>query len=447
MVTHIRTIFTADFQRLSWAVFLFFLGMHFLAPVVPVYFQGQGYEGTELGVLLGAFLLVSLLLRPWVGQVSDAVSPKPLMIIGVVLATIAPLGYWLLGDWPLTMWLVRIIHGASFGLFYTAATSYLVQTVPPAYKAEAISYYSNAVKLAMAFSPGLALVIMANYGADAAFQATALVTVLALLVVLPLPFLPTSKSEQSDSLAQTQPPVNHASAHQKPSSATKRPWHLLSLHKSSLPLSTIMLTQSAVFGALIPFIPMMAAEKELGFSGWFYAVYALSLISTRFVTGSWSDRLGRYVVLVPSMALVTVSVAMLAWAPNDLWFLLATAFYGLAAGAVQPSIMALISERASAREQGTAMATFAVFCDIGIAIGNVVMATLGHVATYGWGLLAISMLTAVGCIAMIGEGMINDASVKMQVDELIQRIPAFIRVPFQKMVMVLAPKPRLRKCR
>jgi MFS family permease len=442
MVTHIRTIFTADFQRLSWAVFLFFLGMHFLAPVLPVYFQGQGFEGTELGVLLGTFLLVSLLLRPWVGQVSDAVSPKPLMMTGVVLAAIAPLGYWLLGDWPLAMWLVRLIHGASFGLFYTAATSYLVQTVPPAYKAEAISYYSNAVKLAMAFSPGLALVIMANYGADAAFQATALVTVVALLVVLPLPFLPTLAADKRQSLPTQAAVVDVAAQPDK-----KRFLGWLSLHKGSLPLSSIMLTQSAVFGALIPFIPMVATEKDLSFSGWFYAVYALSLISTRFVTGSWSDRLGRYVVLVPSMALVTVSVAMLAWAPNDLWFLLATAFYGLAAGAVQPSIMALISERASAREQGTAMATFAVFCDIGIATGNVVMATLGHVATYGWGLLAISMLTSVGCLAMIIEGIVNDETVKTQADGLAQRVPPSIRLPFQKMMRLMAPKPRLHKCR
>lgn len=398
-MTHLRAILTKDFQRLSWSVFLFFLGMHFLAPIAPVYFQNQGFEGTELGLLLGTFLLVSIVLRPWVGRTSDAVSPKPLMLGGIILATLAPLGYWLLAPWPWLMWLVRIAHGASFALFYTAATSYVVRLVAPAYKAEAISYYSNAVKLAMAFSPGLALLVADWWGPMAAFQLTAGVTLLTLLVIMPLPYQPGSN------------PAPHQQSQQAVSTAPPSKSNLFGLHRGALPLSSIMLTQSIVFGALIPFIPMLADEKHLGLSGWFYAVYALSLISTRFITGSWSDELGRYTVLIPSMAAVTLSVLLLALAPNDVTFLLATALYGFAAGAVQPSIMALISERASHAEQGTAMATFAVFCDIGIALGNVVMATLGHIATYGLGLVVVSSITGIGLIAMIAEAFIHEPAI------------------------------------
>ncbi len=387
MSTHLHHIFTPTYKRLCIAVFLFFAGLHFLTPVVPVFLTGLGFKGAELGMLLGTFLVSSLLLRPWVGRQSDTqtiIPPKHLMMLGVVLGSVAAASYWWVATMPWLLWGVRALHGISFALFYTAATGYLVRSVPSQYKAEAISYYSNAVKFAMAFTPGIAIWVLSTGHMDWAFMATAAMTLLGVVVLAPLPLSPVPPSP-SDTATQAQ--------------ATP-PKTVFGLLPKALPLSLIMVTQSAIFGALIPFVPLLSDERGFEHGGWFYALYALSLMATRFISGSWSDTHGRTTVLLPSMAMVSLSVFCLAWAPNDWAFLALTVCYGFAAGAVQPSIMALVSEQVDDTSQSTALATFSVFADTGIAIGNIVMASLGFYFNYGWGLVAIGVISMIGLVAM-----------------------------------------------
>jgi MFS family permease len=78
------------------------------------------------------------------------------MVMGSLLFTVMPLLYPLVIDIPL-LWLVRILHGAGLALFFTASNAFLSHEIPTERRAEGMSHYGNAVKLAMAFGPPLGL--------------------------------------------------------------------------------------------------------------------------------------------------------------------------------------------------------------------------------------------------------------------------------------------------
>ena len=158
---------------------------------------------------------------------------------------------------------------------------------------------------------------------------------------------------------------------------------------------------SLAFGALIPFVPMLAAEKHWPHAQWFYTLYAVFLIASRFITGKWSDQYGRHTVVLPGMAMVIVTLLLLSWSHSETLFFALAALYGLASGTVQPSLMAMVADRIPKEQQGSGMATFTMLNDLGIAVGSFIMGSLGSEWGYGLALLWISVGITFGWLLLL----------------------------------------------
>jgi MFS family permease len=367
-------LFTSEFILLCLASLFFFSCYHLLTPILPQYFAAENLSGLAIGSLMAAFMVASMMIRPWVGKLSDEVSRKTLMLLGISIFTVCPLLYPLT-NMELLLYGIRLLHGVGFAIFYTASASYLISIVPPQNKAEGISYYSNAIKVAMAFSPSLGIFLASQGLINWAFWASFGMGLVTLSCVLLL------KSPQKNT-----------------ESTAKKAKGKLFNTKALFP-GVIMATNSIVFGALIPYIPMLAQEKALTQAGLFYTVYAIFLIGSRFLTGRLSDTMGRDRVVLPGMAAVILTLLMLSWSPSEPIFLAAAALYGLAAGTVQPSLMAIAADRANQGEQGSAMATFTLMSDSGIALGSFLMGALGERFGFGPSLMVIAIVTTLGWAA------------------------------------------------
>lgn len=365
------SLFSREFSLLCLASLLFFSGYHLLTPIFPLYLQLNHFSGMAVGSLVASFMLASLVIRPLVGKLSDEINKRSLMLVGIILFGLCPLLYLLTKD-PILLYVIRLMHGVGFALFYTSSTSYLVSLIPAERKAEGISYYSNAIKIAMAFSPGLALLMVQQKHLAEVFLLSAGISALVAICILLL---------------------------QQPGKITTAKKGKLFNGKALFP-GFIMAANSLAFGALIPFAPLLFAEKQVELGQWFYTTYAVFLIASRFLTGRLSDRYGRASVLLPGMFLVIVSVFLLSWTNNAAWLLAMAGLYGLSAGTVQPSLMAMASEKASKDEQGSAMATFTMLNDLGIAAGSFIMGSLGSQASYSYALLWIALGLAGGWIAL-----------------------------------------------
>jgi MFS family permease len=368
-----QALWNKQYFLICLAALLFFSSYHLLTPVLPLYLENRQISGPALGSIIAAFMLASLLIRPFVGKKCDETGKKRMMFFGVILFSLSPLLYPLA---PEEVWLyvVRIIHGGSFAIFYTALSAYLTETLPAQNKAEGLSYYSNAIKVAMAFTPGFGLLMAGTGLLPQTFGLASAMGLLTLCCILALPAAQPTEPHQG-----TQPRGKL-------------------LNQDAMFPGWIMASNSMAFGALIPFVPMLLAEKNLDAAALFYTVYAVFLIFSRAFTGKLSDTYGRDAILIPGLAMVVLSLVFMAWASHELVFLVSVACYGLSAGTVQPSLMALAVDRSKVAERGSAMATFTMMTDLGIAAGSFLMGSMGAIYGYSNAILAIAFFAILGWV-------------------------------------------------
>ena len=377
-----KKLYTPEFGILCLAILLFFCSYHVLTPVFPMFLEDNAVSGVEIGLLVSLFMVASMAAKPWIGKLADEMSRKTLMLLGLLTFGLCPLLYLLAMYVPALFYVARILHGASFAVFYTAASSYMVNLVPPERKAEGISYFSNSIKVAMAIAPGLGLFLVDQEWMLLSFWAAALGS----LVVLPL-ILSLKPLEQA--------------------AKTVKKGKLINI-QAVFP-GCLMATNSIVFGALIPYFPLLANEKGLENAHWFYVLYAVFLIASRFLTGKLSDRFGRKRVVLPGMGMVFLALILMSALEQPWAFPILAGFYGLAAGTVQPSLMALAAERAESSEQGSAMATFSLLTDMGNALGMFLMGSLGHLMGYSNTLLVIATVVAGGILVLSNPSVLSSS--------------------------------------
>lgn len=399
-------LFTRNFGLMSFATLFFFASNHVLTPSFPLYLSQNGsFDPQWFGWVLSSFMFASLTLRPFVGQWCDRYGSYPWMIMGASLFALCPLLYYVLPSHsPIVLLLVRMLHGIGLALFYTASNVALSLEVPQSRRAEGMSHYSNAIKMAMAFGPALGLFFASQKQFTAVFSVAAGFSLLSLLLI---GFV----DRKGKAFHSTLGGEGMASGDERKTSL-----HQL-IQRDALFPGLIMASNSVIFGTLIPFAPFLATEKGMPQNiGLFYTVYALCLILSRGVTGPLSDQLsrgksGRGAVILPGMLGVCLSMLVL-FCAADVWtFMAAVGFYGLCAGTVQPSLMALVADRVPASERGAGMATFTLCTDLGIALGTLVTGSLAPLFGYNNILLVMMAVTATGSLAFLSLEPVQQRSI------------------------------------
>lgn len=66
-----KQLFTLYFN-----IFLIFLGIGLVIPVLPVYLKDLGLKGSDLGVLVAAFALSQMVISPFGGTLADKLGKK-----------------------------------------------------------------------------------------------------------------------------------------------------------------------------------------------------------------------------------------------------------------------------------------------------------------------------------------------------------------------------------
>ncbi|MCE2931304.1 MAG: MFS transporter [Vampirovibrionales bacterium] len=372
------------------ATTLFYSASHLFTTMLPIHLDGIHVTPTESGKLLALFLVASVLVRPLVGKLYDEWSPRRLFLIsmaffgaGTVLMLLMPNTLWML-------WVARALQGIGFSFFNSVSYSYLTETVPEQSRARGIAMFSNAIKFAMAYAPAIGW-IMADKGWCIEAMLLSLAILLAsLFVILRMGPLQTHRLQEEQAFEST---VTAS----KPFAIKGRLFNV----KGVTP-GLLIATNSFVFGALIPFIPLIVASKGIQHVESFHIFYAFSLIASRFLGGESSDKFGRLYTIIPGMALVVVSLIGIYYSFGTVPLLISAVLYGLGAGVVQPSIVAMVADRTQVSERGSAMATYTMLADSGQGIGMMAMGYFGQHLSYDAGLLASIVTAIVGLIFAIG---------------------------------------------
>ena len=355
-----QKILTRDFVLCFFAQFTFSSVFYILIPTLPIYLSRLGAKEAEIGVLIGAFSVSSLVFRPIVGKALLKIPERRFMIVGTLFFASSSVAYLFAPPfWPLLA--VRVFQGIGLAFFSTASFTLLANITPEANRGQIISYFYVSINFAFALGPYLGMLLINRF--DFPFNFEVLFLVCAGLSLCCL-FI-TLKLKKIQGL-----PIADLSS-QKQS--------LLSL--DALPPAIIASIITITWGAMTAFFPLYALKKGVDNPGVFFAAFAITLIVVRGLGGKILDTYSREKVIFPCLFNLIISMPILAFSSTLPMFILAAAIWGIGSAFLYPCLVAYTIDRAGS-SRGPAMGTFTALTDLGAGMGAVMMGIILQLTNY-----------------------------------------------------------------
>ncbi|MDF5711774.1 MAG: MFS transporter [Nostoc sp. S4] len=348
---------------------LFWSSVASLLPTLPLYLEYVGATKQQIGIITGSFAVGLLLTRPMLGRLADERGRKFLLLIGTIVAAIAPFGYLATQAIGLLI-LVRIFHGVSIAAFTTGYSALIADLAPAQKRGEVISYMSLATPLGLAIGPALGGFLQATTTYGVLFLFSAELGFVALLAIVQV----------------TNPPLQR----QEPTPDNDRKfWQILSSPRVRVP-TLIMLLVGLSVGTVHTFVSLFIKSTQIEFNGGlFFTVGAISSFTTRVFAGKASDRFGRGLFITFGIICYILALLLL-WQANGVGsFVLAAIFEGSGSGTVISMIVTMMADRSLPQERGRIFAICVTGFDLGIAIAAPVLGSIaeqvGYCSMFGYG--------------------------------------------------------------
>jgi MFS family permease len=337
---------------------LFWASLSTVLPILPLYVKEAGGGVQEVGWIMGSFAIGLIIARPWLGRLADK-NRKMVLLIGMTVVTLAPLGYFLTQNLTL-LGVIRAFHGISIAAFATGFVALVASLSPERHRGELIGYMSLVNPIGAGLGPALGGLIQASSGFGTAFLFSASIAVVGTLCCLMV----------SD-------PGQKAS-----SQAKLEYWRMLGTPRVRS-IAFVMLLIGLSFGTLTTFVPLLIEETEVSLNpGLFYSLAAVSSFSIRLVSGPASDHYGRGVFITLSLSCYVVAMTLLCFAHDETTFLIAALVEGAGFGTLIPMVSTLMADRAQPQEQGRLFSLCMIGFDLGIGLAGPLFGSFGGGLSY-----------------------------------------------------------------
>lgn len=355
-----KKILTRDFVLSFFAQFTFSSVFSILIPTIPIYLSRMGAKEAEIGVLVGAFSVSSLLLRPLVGRALLKIPERRFMIAGALFYTLSSIAYLVAPPfWPLLA--VRVFQGIGLALFSTASFTLVANITPETHRGQIISYFYLSINFAFALAPYFGMLLINQFDFPFNFQLLFLVSTGLSLCCL---FI-TLKLKKMQGVPLVDP------------SSQKQPF----LSREALPPAIIAFLITITWGALTAFFPLYALSQGVDNPGLFFAAFAITLILARGLGGKILDIYAREKIMFPCLFTLVISMAILAFSSTLPMFILVAIIWGMGTAFLYPSLVAYTLDRAGS-SRGPAMGTFTALTDLGAGMGSVIMGIILQLTNY-----------------------------------------------------------------
>jgi MFS family permease len=279
-------------------VFIGFLIVGMALPVLPLHVhQTLGLSTFIVGLVAGSQFVAALISRVWSGHYADSRGAKRAVVAGLLAAVGGGLVYLLslccIGTPALSaaiLLLGRALIGAAESLIITGGVSWGLTLAGLANSGKVIAWVGMAMFAALATGAPLGSMIYRFGGFVSLAGATALIPLLAMLLIAPLAAIPPHRGARSGFLR-----------------VARAVW----LPGCGSALSSIGL------GTMIAFSSLLCAER-----GWhpvwlLFSVFAVALTAARLLLGHLPDRLGGARVALVSVLIEAVGLALIWLSPGQ----------------------------------------------------------------------------------------------------------------------------------
>jgi MFS family permease len=154
------------------------------------------------------------------------------------------------------------------------------------------------------------------------------------------------------------------------------------------------------------FLVIYAEERGAGnHIGYFFTVYAVTLLFTRPILGILGDKQGLVKVIVPAMCFFAAAFLLISLAVNIWMFLLAAFISAFGYGACQPAVQTLCMKSVPQEKRGAGSSTNYIGQDLGNLVGPVIAGIAAEHFGYAvmWRVMIIPVIAALGIVIVFRE--------------------------------------------
>ncbi|MDR6999883.1 MFS transporter [Neobacillus niacini] len=135
-------------------IFIAFLGIGLIIPVMPTFMDIMHLSGKTMGYLVAVFAVSQLLMSPLAGRWVDRYGRKKIIIIGLFLFGVSELIFGL-GTNVSVLYLSRILGGFSAAFIMPGVTAYIADITSIQERSKAMGYLSAAISTGFIIGPGI----------------------------------------------------------------------------------------------------------------------------------------------------------------------------------------------------------------------------------------------------------------------------------------------------
>ncbi|MDY6827540.1 MAG: MFS transporter [Bacillota bacterium] len=360
MTTREKTInrpplWTANFIWVCLVTLSITFVFHCFNATLPVYINTYGGTVKYAGLALTALTVAAIVVRPMAGVFLDRYGRKVVLILGVFLF-ILPVGFYLMMLPVYLLIIFRFVQGIGWGSGHTATGTIALDVIPGERLGEGLGIYSLLNSVSMSFAPALSLWLIDAFSFERLFLVCLFIGAAAFLMSFLIKYPQMKKQPGSGSI---------------------------SIEKTSIRPSIIILFIVFTHSAPLSFLPLFAIERGLPTAGIFFTAVALSALVSRFISGILLDRLPEkgydINIIIGTLSTIT-ALFILARTSGTAHLLLGGIFYGFGFGVLQLTLHLLSVMNAPVARKAMANATYWTAYDAGVSAGS-----------FFWGFVAVAL--------------------------------------------------------
>jgi len=329
----------------------------------PLFIMSHGGSKADIGIIMGAAVLSSVLCRPWISEMIDRIGRKRSYGTGCIIMSLVSVSYIMfegqLSGFYLPLLLVRLLHGVGLAISFTAGFTYIADIIPKERLNEGIGMFGVTALIGMAAGPVIAEAVVGGFGFPDFFLTAAALAAVSFFLHLFLsesyPGLPKGSEETFFSV----------------------------LGKRKMMVVAVL---ALIFGfglaASGGFVSPYAKEKHLTFISLYYISYSSAAVVTRFFGGRLADRVGEERIIPYALILTGAGFLLLMFLGGDTILLISGLLSGCGHGLLFPSLNALALRKEPIEIRGKINGIFTGGIDAGVFVGSILLGYIGEWAGF-----------------------------------------------------------------
>jgi DHA1 family multidrug resistance protein-like MFS transporter len=342
------------------ALFIAFLGVGIIAPIIPIYAMDLGATGVALGLMIAAFSISQGALQPVVGNLSDRKGRKRFLVAGLSIYAVVGLTYTLATSVEHLI-LIRLFNGVGSAMIAPIVMAYIGDLAPEGQEGKYMGMLNIALFAGIGGGPILGGVFRDAMGINSAFYAMSALTAASLGLILAL--LPPERFDR------------------KIQSSTG----LLTKLRQMLHNGRVIGILLPRMGTMIIMIPTLAflpilMDQLMGATGIEIGIVisARTIVNAGLQTpfGRMADRHNKVALILTGCLIASACVFLMPFAADFLQLVWLSACMGIGEALVWPTLGAIAVEEGHRYGQGSIMGVFNMAMSVGILVGSLVAGSL-----------------------------------------------------------------------